>query len=400
MSQATDRALPLARRACTIESSAIDDLTSVLAGAPRDVITLAVGSPAPEAVPGAELARLAATVTAEPAALGYAPTEGDPGLRTRLLALLKSRGEPLEGASLLVTSGGMQGLDLACKLCLDPGDVALTEAPTYTNGLCTIRSYEGEVLGLPVDEEGLRVDLIPARVAELARPPKLFYVIPNYQNPSGTTLSLERRRRLLELAREWDAMVLEDDPYGWLHFTGAPPPSLWELDQGAGRVISISTFSKIMAPGLRVGWLRARPDLIARMVAAKQAVDSCVNGLAQRLLDRFIGEGDFEEHLARLRATYRSRHDRLQEALRHRFGDLPGATWTTVGGGFFVWLRVPGIDAAARLPEALGAGVAYVPGAAFAPHGGFEDCLRLSFSGAPRGQIEEAVRRLHRVLAQ
>ncbi|MFZ0216119.1 MAG: PLP-dependent aminotransferase family protein [Candidatus Dormiibacterota bacterium] len=384
----------LARRAASIHQSAIDDTTSILQRQPRDVISLAVGSPAPEAVPSELMAGLAADALGRTGALDYAPTEGDPGLRRRLLSLLAARGEPVADASLLVTSGGMQGLDLAGKLLLDPGDLVVTESPTYTNGICTIRGYEAEVLGVPVDEEGMRVDEIPARLAERGRSPKLFYVIPSYQNPSGATLSLARRHRLLELAEHYDAIVLEDDPYGWLHFEERPPASLWRLDGGRGRVVSVATFSKIVAPGLRVGWVLAPSPLVTRMIAAKQAMDTCANSLAQRLLDAFIGEGDFEVHIDRLRTTYRGRHQVLQAALRRHLGSHPGATWSTARGGFFLWVRLPGVDSTALLPDALREGVAYIPGPAFATAGGFEDCLRLGFSGAPSAELAEAVRRL------
>jgi 2-aminoadipate transaminase len=246
-----------------------------------------------------------------------------------------------------------------------------------------------------MDDAGLMVERLPELVG--AARPKLVYVNPTYQNPAGTTLSLERRRTLLHLAETWDAIVLEDDPYALLGFGQAPPPSLWSLDPSRSRVVSVHTFSKILAPGLRVGWVQAPATMLARMVAAKQGLDTCTGVLGQRLVAAFLAEGLMEPHLKRLRGEYHRRRDAMVDALRRHFGNLAGVSWTEPEGGFFLWLTLPASTEVERLfPLALEEGVAFIPGSAFRAPGEGGNELRLCFAHPTPDAIETGIQRLKR----
>lgn len=393
-----DAARPLwAERVAGIPGSAIDSSTSLLQSQTHDIVRFAMGSPAPQAIPAQAFADAAAAVLSadQAAAFDYGPTEGERELRGELLRFLQGvhKRAPAE-EELLITSGGMQGLDLTCKLFVDPGDLVAVESPTYTNGTAVITSYGGEVLEIPTDAEGMDVD----RLEELgrARPPKLIYVIPNFQNPSGTTLSLARRRRLLELAGEWGSVVLEDDPYRELRFGGEWLPSLQELAPEGVTVVGVHTFSKILAPGLRVGWVSADAEIVAKMVDAKQGLDTCTNVPMQRLVAEFMRRGLLDDHLVAIREIYRSRKLDMQRALEEHFADL-GAEWTDPEGGFFLWLTLPeGIDTQELFPIALREGVAYIPGPAFSASGRFANALRVAFSATSGERTELGVARLRR----
>jgi 2-aminoadipate transaminase len=388
-----------APRAVGITGSVIDSSTTLLAGQQHDVVRLAMGSPAPEAIPTHTFADLLADLTTQDAsAFDYAATEGDPALRDALMAFLAAQGAPVRAEELLVTSGGMQGLDLVCKLFVGAGDVVAVESPTYTNGTATISGYEGEMMEVPGDEDGMDVAALEQLVAGRGRAPKLIYTIPTFQNPSGTTLSQPRRERLVDVAARWDAVILEDDPYSLLRFEGEALPSLRELAAGRARVIGVHTFSKILAPGLRVGWVVAEADVIARMVDARQSMDTCTAPPMQRLVARFLADGHADAHLERLRAAYRERKRSMQDALALELGHL-GARWTDPHGGFFLWLTLPEpIDTEALFRAALAEGVAYIPGRAFSITGRFSNALRLAFSAEPPDRAHDGIRRLVRAI--
>jgi len=400
-SKAADASLPwldrYAPRVTGITGSPIDRSIGLVQQAPRDLVAFSIGAPAAEALPQAALAAAAAAAfDGDPVgALGYGPTEGEAVLRRALLAWLAEGGEAVAADELLVTAGGTQGLDLVCKLFVGAGDLVLAETPTYSNAIAIVAGYEGRILRCPMDGEGLMVERLPALVGD-ARP-KLVYVNPTYQNPSGTTLSLERRHALLALAERWDAIVLEDDPYALLGFAGEPPPSLWSLDRARARVVAVRTFSKILAPGLRVGWVQAPAAILARMVAAKQGLDTCTGVLAQRLVAGFLAEGGMAAHLVRLRREYRQRRDAMVASLQRHFGNLAGVSWTEPEGGFFLWLTLPqGTDAERLFALSLQEGVAFIPGTAFRAPGEGAHELRLCFAHPTPDAIETGVRRLKR----
>ncbi len=389
----TTRSLPLAARAEGLVGSVIDSSTSLLHQQEHDVVRFAMGSPAPEAVPTEILSGIAQTALGTSDAFDYGATEGDPPLRAALLEMLAGTGEETTPDRLTITAGGMQGLDLACKLFVDPGDLVVVESPTYTNGTATVLSYGGQVLEVPVDAGGMVVEQLPDLVARTGRLPKAIYTIPNFQNPSGTTMTLDRRRRLLELSREWGSVVVDDDPYGLLRFEGEDLPGLRELGGGDPLVFSVRTFSKILAPGLRVGWVDAAPELGQLLINAKQAMDTCTNLPAQRLVTGFLTGGHMETHLAGLRTEYRARKHAMQDALAEHLGDV--ATWTDPDGGLFLWVTLTnGVNTHDLFPEALAEGVAYIPGTAFSPSGRFSDALRLCFASTAPDRTREGLRRL------
>lgn len=396
--------LPLADRAAGLVGSVIDSSTSLLAGQTHDVVRLAMGSPAREAIPAAALAEVAPEAIGAGAAdaFDYAATEGDPALREALLEMLEGTSDATTPERLTITAGGMQGLDLANKLFTDPGDLVAVESPTYTNGSATALSYRARLLEVPVDHEGMVVDELRA-LGERHGRPKVIYTIPTFQNPSGATMSVPRREALLELAREWGSVVIDDDPYRMLGFAEEEVPSLHELADGDPLVFSVRTFSKIIAPGLRVGWVDADPSLQPLLINAKQAMDTCTNLPMQRLVAAFLRAGHLEEHVAIQRVEYRRRKEAMQQALTEHFSDI--ARWTDPEGGFFLWVTLEGggpdggaPDTEALFPVALEEGVAYIPGNAFSAEGRFPDALRLCFASTPPDRIHEGVRRLRTAL--
>lgn len=391
--------LPLAVRTDYLVGSVIDSSTALLARQGHDIVRFAMGSPAPEAIPTHALAEVGvAEIGAEaPDAFDYAATHGDPALISALLSQLEGTSDATTQDRITITSGGMQGLDLVYKLFVDPGDLVAVESPTYTNGTATALSYQAELLEVPVDEHGMDVEALERAVARGGRRPTVIYTVPTFQNPSGVTMSLPRRRRLLELAEAWNSVVLDDDPYGMLGFGDEQPPTLHELADGDPRVVSVRTFSKIVAPGLRVGWLDTDPGLQPLLIAAKQAMDTCTNLPAQRLIAAFLREGRLDEHLTIQRRRYAERKVAMQAALREHFGDL--AHWTDPGGGFFLWLTFQeAIDTQALFEIALHEGVAYIPGNAFSPAGAFPHALRLCFASTSPERIADGVARLRRAV--
>lgn len=388
-------ALPWALRTDKLVGSVIDSSTSLLAAQKHDIVRFAMGSPAAETVPAAAFSDIASTVMTSDA-MDYAATEGDPRLLDSLVGYLDSVGEGTSPDRLVITSGGMQGLDLACKLFVDPGDLVIVESPTYTNGTATVLSYGGDVLEAPMDADGLVVEALPELVERAGRLPKMIYVIPNFQNPSGTTMSLARRTLLLELAHRWGAVILDDDPYGLLRFEGEHIPSFQALSPGDPLVFSVRTFSKMIAPGLRVGWVDAAPEARQLLINAKQAMDTCTNLPAQRMIAEFIDRGHLHTHLTSLSAVYRPRKLAMQRALNRYFSDRVSST--DPEGGFFLWATLRGDAAAVSTQDlfevALAEGVAYIPGPALSVGGKFHDSLRLCFASSTPERIDEGVRRL------
>ena len=392
-------ALPLADRAANLVGSVIDSSTSLLAAQTHDIVRFAMGSPADEAVPLGEFRDIAEKVINH-SSMTYGATEGEPVLLTALVDYLAGTSDPTSEDRVTITSGGMQGLDLACKIFINPGDLVIVESPTYTNGSATALSYGAELLEAPTDENGLIVDALPGLVAAAGRTPKAIYTIPNFQNPSGTTLSLPRRQRLLELAHEWNAVIIDDDPYGLLRFEGDDLPSFQALSPGDPLIFSVRTFSKILAPGLRVGWVDTDPAIRQLVINAKQAMDTSTNVPAQHIVAEFIRRGCLDKHLAGLRMDYKHRKDSMQASIRRHLGDR--VTTTDPEGGFFIWLTLQGDDARISTRKlfatALAEGVAFIPGSALSPGGRFDDALRLCFASTTPERAEEGIIRLRRAM--
>lgn len=390
---------PWAVRAKGLVGSIIDSSTSLLQRQTHDIVSFAMGSPAAEAVPSEAFREIYHSVLADAgaAAFAYGATEGETALRDELLAYLEATPERTTAERLLITTGGMQGLDLAGKLFIDPGDLVIVEAPTYTNGSATLLAYGAVILEAPIDDDGLMVEALPGLVQQAGRLPKAIYVIPNFQNPTGTAMSLERRHLLLALAREWGSIIIDDDPYGMLRFDGEHIPGFRELGGGDPLVFSVRTFSKILAPGLRVGWVDADPAIVAKLIDAKQTMDTCTNVPNQLLSAEFLRRGDLEPHLERLRSEYHTRMRAMQTSLERHFSGQ--ATWTNPQGGFFLWLTFgEHVDTSKLFDVGVRNGVAFIPGHAFSVTGQFGNALRLCFASQTPERTELGISRLAEAL--
>ncbi len=381
-----------------VHGSFIDETIGIVARQTRDTVSFAVGSPSREALELVGADDLAATVIRREgaSALGYTITEGEPELRELVAGQARARGIDVEAAEVLISAGALQAIDLVCRVYVRPGDVVVAESPGFANALSAFRNFGARVLEVPVDAEGMDVAAAARLLRQSGLRPRLFFVVPNFQNPTGETLSLERRRSLLALAASHGAIVVEDDPYGLLRYRGADLPALAAIDPDA-EVVTIGTFSKTFLPGLRVGWAIADPDVIRAMAAAKQTMDSSTGTLGQRIVLEFHRRGGVDAHLGRLRDIYREKQDRARAALVGAFGDVDGVSWNDPQGGFYFWLRLPPrIDSRRLLDVALEEGVAFVPGSAFAIDQDHASALRFSVSAPTPDRIDEGVRRLRR----
>jgi 2-aminoadipate transaminase len=379
-------------RVASLQSSAIREILRVTAR--PDVISFAGGLPAPELFPTEALGALARDLLASPrgpASLQYAETEGHAGLRGRILARVPFPAGTFEDDGVLVTQGSQQGLDLAAKLFLDPGDEVLVETPAYLGALQVFRFFRARVTFLPCDADGVRPEAL--RDA-LRRRPKLLYLTPTFQNPSGVCYPEARRREVRDALRGSDVVVLEDDPYRDIWFDDAPPAPVL-VGHDPARTVYLGSFSKTAVPGLRVGFLLGPPALVRRCVLAKQATDLQTNTFGQHLLFELLGHAGFARHVEDLRREYRARRDALDGGLAATLGGR--LSWNRPGGGMFLWARVAGGgDAAELLTQALAEGLAFVPGGEFHPEGEGKDTLRLNFTHSSPARIAEGVARLAR----
>jgi 2-aminoadipate transaminase len=300
----------------------------------------------------------------------------------------------------LVTTGGQQVIDLACKTLLDPGDVVITEAPTYPGAVPTFCAYQAEVVQVTMDRDGMMIDELERTLGELERTgrrPKFIYTVPNFHNPAGVTMSLERRRQLVGVAAERELLVLEDNPYGLLRYEGEPLPTLFSLDDEF--VIYASTFSKILSPGVRLGWTVAPAPVLAKMNIGKQASDLCSSSISQYFVSAYFDSGPWEDYVRSLIEIYRRRRDVMLDALAEHFPRE--AQWTHPLGGLFIWATLPEyIDTTDLLARALQEHVAFVPGRAAYVDGRGGSSMRLNFSGVGEEEIREGVRRIGEVLRE
>ena len=367
-----------------IGSSAIRDLLAVIDR--PEIISLAGGLPSPAAFPTRELAAATAAVLAEEAgvALQYASTQGHAGLREWV-----GRGADVDPSRIVVTHGAQQALELLVRALVDPGDAVALADPAYVGALQALRLVGARVVGIPSDRDGLRVDVLASRLADGLRL-KLVYVVAELDNPTGATLSDDRREQLVDLADRYDFAIVDDDPYSALRWRGA---ALTPLRLRSARVITLGTVSKILAPGLRVGWAIAPQPLADVLVKMKQAVDLQTTTLTQHVAHRVLTTPGFlDGHLPLLRERYQQQCDALVTALRVHVGDR--LRFDVPAGGMFLWARAAGVDARALLPRAITHGVAFVPGAEFAVASPLDDALRLSFATASAAELDEAARRL------
>jgi 2-aminoadipate transaminase len=385
----------VARRTQTLGGGEITAILA-LAGA-TDMITFSGGFPDPATFPGTVLSEIAARLIAtDPAvALQYSATEGIASVRDYVSGRLAT----LEGLApgpgeLMITSGGIDCMELVAKSYLDPGDVVVVEAPTYLGAIMAFRGYEADVQGLAVDAEGLRVDALAARLAAGLRP-KVLYTIPDFQNPSGLSMSTARRQELVALARRYGLLILEDVAYRELSFRQAPPQTLWALAPDV--VVQAGTFSKIFCPGFRLGWASGPAQVIARLLVAKQNSDQCSGAFGQRMLEEYGRSGQMERQIVASRALYERRAALTARALASHMPD--GTSWTTPHGGFYIWVTAPdGIDTVALSAAARDRKVAYVPGRPFYAGDDGHAQIRLSYSRVADELIDEGIRRIGEVL--
>jgi 2-aminoadipate transaminase len=352
-----------------------------------DLISFAGGFPDPRTFPAERVAAVMGELDAS--AFQYAPTQGLAGTRDAIASRLERRPDDAE---LLVTSGGIEALELVSKSFLDRGDAVVVEAPTYLGAIMAFRSFEAEVHSVPLDADGLDVDALAALLESGLRP-KLLYTIPDYQNPAGVTLSAERRTALVELARRYGFLVVEDVAYRELGFDGSALPSLWSLAPDV--VVQAGTTSKTFFPGVRLGWAVGPAEVVAQLVSAKQNTDQCSGALGQRLYEEYVRRGWIQEQLRASRALYAQKWTLLRDALE-RF--MPASVeWTTPRGGFFTWLTLP-VDATEVARRAADKNVGVVPGALFYADGSGADKLRLSFSMVDESQIATGIEQLASVV--
>ncbi len=390
-----------AERTRVMRSSAMRDLMAITAR--PEVISLAGGLPDTSTFPpqtfAAQMTRIAQESAAE--ALQYGPTEGFRETVDCIVEVMGAEGMLPDPDDVIVTTGGQQAIDLICKALVDPGDAVICEAPTYPGAIPVFCSYQADTIQIECDAEGMRIEELEDTLERLeieGRRPKFIYSVPTFQNPAGVTMSLERRRRLVELARARELLVVEDNPYGLLRFGGEALPPLYQLD-GGDFVIYVGTFSKILSPGIRLGWAVTPPPVMEKVVLGKQASDLCTSTLTQYFVREHFAGGHWRDYVESVSEIYRERRDAMLAALDRYFP--PQARWTEPQGGLFVWATLPPyIDTGDLLAKALREDVAFVPGQAAYVDGRGRSSMRLNFSAGGEEEIREGIRRIGKVIAE
>jgi 2-aminoadipate transaminase len=390
-----------ASRTKVMKSSAMRDLMAVTAR--PEIISLAGGLPDTSTFPPDTFAAVAQRIASESCAkaLQYGPTEGLAETKDCIAAVMEAEDMRVDAEDVLVTTGGQQVIDLVTKTLIDPGDVVVAEGPTYPGAASVFTAYQADVVQIDMDSDGMRMDLLEETLDRLdreGRRPKFIYTVPSFQNPAGVTMSAPRRRRLVEVAHERELLVLEDNPYGLLRYEGEPPTPLLSLDGGV-YVMYLGTFSKILSPGIRLGWVVAPPPVLEKINLGKQAADLCTSTLSQLMVQAYFAEGRWRDYVESLTEIYRGRRDTMLDALADHFP--PQADWTRPSGGLFVWATLPDfIDTTDLLARALQQNVAFVPGEAAFLDGRGRNSMRLNFSGSDEDAIREGIRRIGEVVTE
>lgn len=388
-----------ADRTSSMKASEIRDLF-VVASRP-DIISFAGGMPETRSFPMEKVVAATKNVMEADgsAALQYGSSEGTPELRNAIVRLMAQDSINIHPEDIIITDGGQQALDLLAKIFVNPGDKILVEAPSYVGAIQVFNSYQADMISIPLDENGLQVELLEKELKELktkgARP-KFLYVVPDFHNPAGVTLSEDRRKKLLTLSKEYDLLVLEDNPYSRLRFEGEYIKPLRTQDPS---VVYLSTFSKIFSPGVRLGWINAPRPILEKLNLGKQAADLCSSSFAQKVVSEYF-KGDFwQKHVNHLTKVYRKRRDAMVAALEEFFPEE--ATWSVPHGGLFLWAQLPEyLDTTEMLAEAISEKVAYVSGRAFFPDRSGKHCMRLNFSYPTEEEIHEGIKRLSKVIKE
>jgi 2-aminoadipate transaminase len=368
-----------------------------------DLISFAGGLPAPETFPLKDIENICIQILHEKGALAlqYGPTEGEYVFREQIANWMAREKPTIKPENILVTSGSQQGLDILGRVFLDPSDIAIVEIPSYIGAIQAFTAYRAKLVGIPQDDEGMRIDLLEKTLDKFAgkkKKPKFIYVVPDFQNPSGVTMSLGRRRKLLQLAYKHEIPVVEDSPYRDLRFTGQSVPPIYALDK-ENQVIMLGTFSKLLCPGLRLGWLMAPTEWMDRMVVAKQAMDLNSPSFTQLIAAEYIKRGLLKEQIKGICLLYKKKRQLMLDALQKYMPK--GVTWTKPEGGLFLWVRLPKKMSANDLfLKAIDNKVAYVIGSAFHCNGKGQNTMRLNFSYASDAQIDEGIKRLAKMIKE
>jgi 2-aminoadipate transaminase len=384
---------PFSRVAASLEASIIREILKF--SSKPGVINFAGGLPAPELFPIEQIRECvdAVLTNSGPASLQYSLTQGILPLREYLAEHVSKKGLPVTAENITITTGSQQGLDLVGRAFLEPGDYVLTELPTYLGALQAFNFYQAIYCPVTMDNDGLRVDQAEEKIKQFK--PKFIYLVPNFQNPSGITMSLERRQKVIDLAFKYHIPIVDDNPYGELRFSGKAMPSLRGI--GGDAVIGLGTFSKLISPGLRVGWVVA-PIACSKIIErVKQAVDLHSATFPQYVIYEFLKRGYLEPHIEKIKVAYANRLEVMERAIREYFPE--NITWPHPEGGLFLWLQLPeNVSAMKMLNESIEAGVAFVPGQPFHPDGSGDNTMRLNFANASPDAIVEGIKRLSVVL--
>lgn len=381
-------------RIAGVKSSAIRDILKLTAK--PGMISLAGGLPAPELFPINEILKAAQNVLSKygSSALQYSITEGIIPLREKIIKQIDPEGKRLGLENTIITQGSQQGLDLISKVFIDKGDIVFTETPSYLGALQAFQIFQADVIPIPSDEEGIQTNEIERRLK--IRRPKLIYLMPNFQNPTGITLSIKRRAELIELAKHHGLLVIEDDPYGELIFEGERLPSLYSLAEDKNFVY-MSTFSKTVAPGFRTAYVIANKEIIRQLAIVKQGTDLQTNTFDQYIVNGYLENGNYHGHITLIRRTYKKRRDCMLSVMERNFPK--SVTWNKPAGGMFIWVTLPdGWDAKELLFKCVANDVAFVPGQEFFPDGSGKNNMRLNFSNASEESIREGIKRIGEVI--
>ena len=368
-----------------------------------EMISFAGGLPAPETFPVEDLKEIAAEILEKHGAeaLQYSTTEGDPLLRKMLVEKHNSEGLSLTADNIIITTGSQQALDLIGRIFIDSGDYVLCGLPSYLGGLNAFTAYGAKLKGIPLDEKGMKPDELEETIATLRaldKKIKFIYIIPDFQNPAGITLPEERRVRIIDIAEKYDIIIVEDSPYRDVRFSGEPQRMMYQLDK-SGRVLTLCTFSKIFAPGFRVGWVIGNPVLLDRIVMAKQTADLCTSAFVQKIIARYLEKGLLRKNLEKTIALYSKRRNHMIACFKKYMPE--GVRWTEPEGGLFLFVTLPPeIDTDRIFRKAIEKNVAFVSGSTFFCNDAGHNTMRINFSYSPPAVIEEGIKRLAGVIVK
>ncbi len=371
-----------------------------------EIISFAGGLPNPSAFPTEHMAEITMKVIKERGreAFQYGSTEGTPFLKDEIIKMLKEdEGISVKPENILIVTASQQGLDLVGRTFIDPSDPIIVELPSYIGGLQVFGSYGAKMIGVHADDNGMKMDELEKKLQMLRNEEehyKFIYLVPDFQNPSGVTMTLERRQKIVDLSREYNVLLVEDSPYRQIRFEGKAPPMLYSLDKESN-VISLFTFSKTLVPGFRLGFVVAHESIIKKFTVLKQSIDLCTSPMNQLIAAEFMKQGLFKEHLPKIVSMYKAKKDLMIGALERYMPANEGISWTKPEGGLFLWLKLPEyMNMDTMFKEAIKEDVAYVIGSAFHCDGSGQNTARLNFSYSSDEQIEEGIKRLARVVTK